>query len=601
MADNQIEFEVVARLEAVEKSLKGVENSAKQTGDKLDKSLGDGLAEKSKATFKSIAAAAAVAGAAVVASFGVLVAKSIAAAAEEQVAVNKLNQSLANAGTFSVEASQKIQDFASQLQATTTIADDAAIGLVALSRNFARSNDEAVKLTQAAVELSAATGVDLNTAVEGLGKTLSGQAGRLAQTVPALRGLSEEALKSGAALDTVLKRFGGSAAAQVNTFSGAFAQLKNTFGDFQEAIGNIIIKSPGLVAAFKFISGVIAQLTKSLNGLGESNQDVFGQLLQKAVDVTNFLISIFGPIIEVTINRIGQLARALGALAAAFVQFVTGEFSQAAQTFKEGVVVELFDLNDELLKTPATDAAKGFLTGLSDAISKAPPLDVLPKNNTPGDQLADNIDPLKNPKLGISFKNLEKAFADSASGIKLTAFDLASSLKQSFVSGFTNSFQSFGAALAKGENAFAAFGKSILSSLGQLLIQFGSTLVAIGLGLSTVPFLFGLQGPAAVAAGAAAIVLGGVLTALGGGGGGGASAPAASSGGGVAGAGFQSPVGDQATSFQEAQQQQPGTQVAVNINGNVLGDKRTLGIAVAEAINEAFGSDGAVIARGALA
>jgi hypothetical protein len=597
---NEIEFDIVARLEGVEKSLKKLEGSAKETGEQLNKSIADGFEKNAKAAFSNIAKAAAVAGAAIIAGFGVALASSIQAASEEEEAINKLNQSLASAGTFSEQASQDILNFASQLQATTTIADDAAIGLVALSRNFARSNEEAVKLTQAAVELSAATGIGLEQAVEGLGKTLSGQAGKLAQTVPALRGLSEEALKSGAALDAVIGRFGGSAAAQVNTFQGAFLQLKNTFGDLQESIGNVIVKSPGLVAAFKFISKFIQDLTSSLNTLGASNEDVFGKFLGKVVDVTNFLVGIFGPIIEVTINRIGQMARALGALAAAFVQLVSGEFRAAAETFKEGVLVEVFDLNDEALNLSATNSAKTFLNGLSDAISKAPPVSLLPKNNPPGDQLAENIDPLKNPALGISFNNLRTAFGQSATSIKLTAFDLATSLKQSFVSGFTNSFQSFGSALAKGENAFAAFGKSILSSLGQLLIQFGSTMVAIGLSLSTVPFLFGLQGPAAVAAGAAAIVLGGVLTALGGGGGGGASAPAASSGGGVAGAGFQSPIGDNATAFQETEQTQ-GTQVAVNINGNVLGDKRTLGIAVAEAINEAFGSDGAVIARGALA
>ena len=594
---NQIEFEIVTRLDSVEKSLKSLESQSKNTGDKLDKNLGSGLGTSITKAFTPVRVA--IAGViASLATVGVVMSKAIKEASEDQAAIAKLNQSLAAAGTFSLEASLSIQAFADRLEETTTIAGSTTLGLVALSRNFTRTNEEATKLTEAAIELSAATGISLETAVEGLGKSLSGNAGRLAQQVPLIQNFTKEQLKAGAALDAVLQRFAGSEAAKVNTFEGAIARLNNLFGRLLTGIGNIVVQSPALTAAFKFIGDRLLNLIKSLDGFFASSGDLFGEFLSISASVGRVLnFAIIGPI-ELILTLINRTAQALGALGAVFVQVFTGEFQAAASTLKEGVL-EAF--NVETFEFAGTKAVDGFLTGFQNAVNNAPPLDVLPKNNTPGDQIAKNIDPLKNPALGISFKNLQTAFNQSATSIKLTAFDLATSLKQSFVTGFSNSFAAFGSALAKGENAFAAFGKSILSSLGQLLIQFGSTLVAIGLGLSTVPFLFGLQGPAAVAAGAAAIVLGGALTALGGAGGGGASAPAASSGGGVAGAGFQSPIGETATSFNETEPVEPGTQVAVNINGNVLGDKRTLGIAVAEAINEAFGSDGAIIARGALA
>lgn len=596
MADNKIEFEIVTRLDAVEKSLKSLESQSKDTGDKLDKNLGSGLATSITKAFTPVRAV--IAGVvASVAGLGFAFSKAIKEAAEDQAAINKLNQSLASAGSFSLEASLSIQAFADRLEETTTIAGSTTLGLVALSRNFTKTNEEATKLTEAAIELSAATGISLETAVEGLGKSLSGNAGRLAQQVPLIQNFTKEQLKAGAALEAVLNRFGGSEAAKVNTFEGSILRLNNIFGKVLENIGNIVVKSPGLTAAFKFIGDALLRVATSVGGFFETSGDLFGEFLSISASVGRVLnFAIIGPI-ELILTLIRRTGEALGALGAVFVQVFTGQFQAAADTFKEGVV-SAFDVNT--FEFAGTQAVDSFLVGFKNAVDNAPPLTLLPKNNKPGDQLTENIDPLKNPNLGISFKNLQAAFSQSATSIKLTAFDLATNLKQSFVTGFTNSFQAFGAALAKGENAFAAFGKSILASLGQLLIQFGSTLVAIGLGLSTVPFLFGLQGPAAIAAGAAAIVLGGALTALGGGGGGGAAVPA-SSGGGVAGAGFQSPIGDTATSFAETELQEPGTQVAVNINGNVLGDKRTLGIAVAEAINEAFGSDGAIIARGALA
>lgn len=596
MADNQIEFDVVAKLDGIDKQLAALEKKTEKTGKEISNNLGDRIENSVKGSFKAIGAAAIAAGAAVLA--GLAFKEVIKAAAEEQVAINNLNQSLANAGTYSEAASQGIQDFASEIQRTTTIADDAAIGLVALSRNFARSNEEAVELTKAAIELSAATGIDLNSAVEGLGKSLSGNAGRLAQQVPLLKSFTKEQLIAGEAIDAVLKRFGGSAASQVNTFSGAFAQLKNTFGDFQETIGNLIVKSPALVAAFKFISKAIQGLTTEFSKLGEGGKDPFGAFLKSAVDVTSFLTSIFGPIIEITINRTLQMARALGALAAAFVQLISGEFSQAAQTFKEGVIVEIFDLNDELLKTPASDAAKTFLNGLSEAISNAPPLAPEFKNNVDDGIVTPMEDAIKTVNL---FEEVYKAVTDkvaiSSAKIGVAFKQVKQAMFQNLVTGFQSAFSAIGAALVKGENVFAAFGKAILGMFGDIALQLGQFYLLLGIANL---WLNPAAAAGQIAAGIALSILGGALKAIGGGGG--AAAPtAAATGGGVSGSGFTSTPGDDTNAFQESEQQEPGTMVAVNIQGNVIGDKRTFGREIAEAINEAFESDGAIIARGALA
>ena len=205
------------------------------------------------------------------------------------------------------------------------------------------------------------------------------------------------------------------------------------------------------------------------------------------------------------------------------------------------------------------------------------------------EEVADRID-------GITFRNFKDAFFDAANGIAITAKGLATILRTSLVTTTTSAFAAFGGALAKGENAFAAFGKSILSSMGQMLIQFGSMLVTIGFGLSTVPFLFGLQGPAAIAAGIAAIVAGGALTALGGGGGGSSAGASGSSAGGST---DVAPIGDSLSNIQDVEAQEPNTQVTVVVQGNIL-DRRETGLEIAEVINEVFSTNGITIARGAI-
>jgi hypothetical protein len=192
---------------------------------------------------------------------------------------------------------------------------------------------------------------------------------------------------------------------------------------------------------------------------------------------------------------------------------------------------------------------------------------------------------------GITFDNVVSAMSEAGNKIKITANSIASTVNSSIVNGIGGAFSAMGGALAKGENAWESFGKSILKSLGQLLMFFGNMLIAIGIGLSTVPFLFGLQGPAAIAAGIAATVLGGALMALGGGGGG--TSPQA--GGGVAGGSTEAPSQPgQIQTLASTANQQAQTQVQLVVQGNIL-DRRATGLELVEVLNEAFGSQGVVV------
>lgn len=84
-----------------------------------------------------------------------------------------------------------------------------------------------------------------------------------------------------------------------------------------------------------------------------------------------------------------------------------------------------------------------------------------------------------------------------------------------------------GGILSGTQTAGEAIRGFVFNLLGDVLIAFGNMLIAVGAGLSTVPFLFGLSGGAAIAAGVAAIAVGSAFKALAGGAGGSGAAPAA--------------------------------------------------------------------------
>lgn len=152
--------------------------------------------------------------------------------------------------------------------------------------------------------------------------------------------------------------------------------------------------------------------------------------------------------------------------------------------------------------------------------------------------------------------------------------------------------QGLGAQLVKGGNAFAAFGNSILSILGDVAVQMGQLLIAQGLALNSLATsLATFNGAGAIAAGAALIVLGGALKALSGG------AGTSTSGGGFAAStgGLESPVGTTPTTNQDTvAARETQTRVQLTINGDVFDSDET-GMRIVDLLNESIGKNGSVI------
>lgn len=169
---------------------------------------------------------------------------------------------------------------------------------------------------------------------------------------------------------------------------------------------------------------------------------------------------------------------------------------------------------------------------------------------------------------------------------------------QSFVlNSFTQGFSALGAALVKGEDAFAAFAKTVLGVMGDFAIQMGGILIAQGLAIDALKgSLLSLNGGAAVAAGAALVTLGGALKALSGGMGGlGGSGSSVDVGGGIA----VQPTTEIDDNAADVAERVPGTEVVVNIQGDVL-DSDDTGIRIVDIINSAFDRQGVKIRRGAV-
>mgnify|MGYP000847545587 FL=1 len=594
---NEIVYEIKADPKSADEAIKKIDSSAKQSAGSGG---GIGALTSSLANVGTVAMAAA---AAFVTYFvGQALREGIQGAIEQENAINRMNNSLALAGRLSMDASHDMQNFANEMQRTTILGDDAVLTYIALGSAFTKSNDQTKQLTRAAIDLSSAMGVSVETAVRSLGGSLSGVTGMLGKIIPDVRSLTEEQLKAGAAIDLVSKRFGGAAALAANTYSGRIEQLKNVWGDMLEEFGNFFVKSDALRTAFKFITDAVLRLTDRVKGFRENSGDIFKPLLIGAANVAEFFTFVLGPIVEFVYNIFDTLGRHVGRVAAIMAEAFTGNFVGAFELAKQEMQ-DGIDFN-QIFSTKGTEGAMNFIEGFKEQIAASQGI------------IQEVIAPIEKPNFGPNLEDTEKAqehfdiltlayesfvgkVLNLNAKVRSSWLDMRKTLFTTMVNGFQSAFNAMGAALVNGGNAFDAFGKAMLGMFGQLASQLGMFFFLEG-----IAFLVGgnyAKGAALMAAGGALMVFGGVLQALSGGGAGATGASAGGAGGaGGAASSTVGDVGDNTTGLSDTAARERQTNIEVNIQGNVLGDKRTLGLEIADALNEAFGNDGIIIARGAL-
>lgn len=591
MADdsNRIEIEIVLDDGSVRKGFANIQKSGEASADGIKAAFGP----------LAIALAAVTSGVLILKGLKDFMGNAISQAAEAEVSLNRLNSSLRLAGTYSEGASKQFQDMANEIQRTTTIDDDAALSLAALARNMSRSNEEAMKLTQAAIELGVATGRGPDAALQSLNATLDGSAGRLGKLVQDLPNFTAEQLKAGAAIDFVQQRFRGAAAAETNTYTGAVKQLSNVYGNLIETIGGVVTSSKSITTTIKAITEVIAAAQESLANSVEG-KDMFKEL------IINF--SIVAQAGVETARRIGL------SFALAYERSI-----QAWQAFKVLTTAGFSStFNQQLMETgERIDALKAkfgqdsgitqFFGTLIDKLSESSQkMKEFTNGGGSGGSLAeaqdkmasifDTLTPLSGEieSLGNSFLMFGESFTMTAEIIandsrKLVA-EAGGAAFKSLSAGVASGMSAIGRALVKGEDIFQAFAGAMLGALGQAAIQMGATYILMGIARAFSSYGLDPTATGLIATGSAMSVLGGALMAVGEGvSGGSAGMGSFSAGGGGTGGNYD-------VRPEEEVREEKKAAITVNIQGDVL-DSRETGLRIIEIINEAqFASGSRILA-----
>ena len=104
---------------------------------------------------------------------------------------------------------QRLLAEAGELQARSTLGDEAIIGQQAYLASLGMTEEQIGRVIEASAQLSYATGMTLDSAVKNLAKTYGGLTGEVGESIPKLKELTTEQLKNGEAVDFILENYKG--------------------------------------------------------------------------------------------------------------------------------------------------------------------------------------------------------------------------------------------------------------------------------------------------------------------------------------------------------------------------------------------------------
>ncbi len=139
----------------------------------------------------------------------------------------------------------RLNDFAAQIQKTTIYEDDLVVKQMALLASLKFTRPEMERLIKAATNLSAVTGEDLDSSVQTLIKSTTGVVRELKKYVDGVDKLTPSQLAAGGAITLTQRALEGQAEALANTDFGKLQQAANTWGNLGDKLGELVL--PALI------------------------------------------------------------------------------------------------------------------------------------------------------------------------------------------------------------------------------------------------------------------------------------------------------------------------------------------------------------------
>lgn len=167
---------------------------------------------------------------------------TIDAAAESNRIYKQLEVAVNNAGQSYARVEPAIRRYTNRLQETTGESDENIAIALRLASTYGAKLPDAMKITEAALDLAVGRQVDLKAAVDLVGRAFAGETGTLKRYGIIIEEGGTKAEKFQRVLEAINESVGGAAAARIDTYAGRVERLAQKWGDLTENIGKPLVR-----------------------------------------------------------------------------------------------------------------------------------------------------------------------------------------------------------------------------------------------------------------------------------------------------------------------------------------------------------------------
>jgi len=302
-----LKLSILADVDDLKKKLDSGANEVEGFGGKLEK-------------FGKVAAAAFAAAAAAAAAYaGKLAIEGVKAAIEDEAAQKRLALALQNVTSATDAQIAAIEEQILQTSLATGVADDKlrpALQRLAVATGSVEKSQELLTL---ALDVSAATGKDVETVANALGKAYEGNTASLARLGIGLSSAEIKTLGLEGTVKQLSETFGGAAATQANTFEGQIKRLQVAFDEAKESVGAALLPTLQNLLDF-FINTVIPKFKEFKDDAIKPVTDAIARNKDSLTVLYDFIKDFVIPII---LNNFGNALKFIGTVAAGILDIIS--------------------------------------------------------------------------------------------------------------------------------------------------------------------------------------------------------------------------------------------------------------------------------------
>jgi hypothetical protein len=334
--------------------------------------------------FGKVAAAAFAAAAAAAAAYAVkLAVDGVKAAIEDEAAQKRLANALQNVTGATEKQIAAVEEQILKTSLATGVADDKlrpALQRLAVATGSVTQSQDLLSL---ALDISAATGKDVEAVSNALGKAYEGNTSALGRLGIGLSSAEIKTLGLEGTVKELANTFGGAATVQANTFEGQIARLKVGFDEAKESVGAALLPTLQRLLDY-FINTVIPKFIEFKDAALKPVTDAIARNKDSLTILYNFIKDFVVPVL---INNLGAALSFIGKVAGGVLDvigFVVNGIKSAVNFAIDAINVLIRAYNAvPLLPNVATISKPSFSAPSTPSSSSLPKIATAPSPSLP--------------------------------------------------------------------------------------------------------------------------------------------------------------------------------------------------------------------------